>query len=579
MPQFDVQGARKAGYTDAQIAEHLGQASSFDTKAARTAGYSDSDIISRLAGSAPAPVAPEPAAIEPEDPGTAKSILIGTGRTVDRVVKGAQQVYYGVTGNDKAQAELKQTAADDDTIYAGLQKKHPIATAVGESLPSMAIPAGGTATTLGTIGKLAFAGAAPEALKYGSVGERAFNAAAGAAGSVGFGYVVPKAFGAAKTVATNTLRGLVGDVTPEALALAARAEAAGIKVNVAQLGDSKFLKTLSSSLEQMPFTGAAKINGQQRKQFTRAISNTFGDDVDAITPAVYSRNRKRLGDMFNDLSMRNTLNIDNALVNRLDGVLNEARQFGDDGTIRAVESVYDRVINQANASSRPVRSAFAGIPANRTVMELPGASYQSIDSSISGITKAGGEKSVYLAEMQKAIRDAMDRSISPADKTAWDTARMQYKNLKAVRNAVAKDGSSGIIEPNALLQALNSTEAGKEAMAMGTRGQLGEVAKMGRQFVRDAIPNSATAQRAIAMGLIGGGGYAFGADPLTIAGMVAGAATSGRTLTKVLNSPKVLEGFKKPAMTLAESLAQIPGRVTQTVGAGAGMTLANMVKD
>jgi len=579
MAQFDVNGARKAGYTDAQIAEHLGQASSFDTKAARAAGYSDEAIISQLAGAPVAPPAPTPATPEVEDPGIAKSMLIGAGRTTDRLVKGVQQIYHGVTGNEEAQAQLKQQAADDDVIYGKLQKKHPIATAVGESAPSMIIPAGATGTTLGTIGKLAFAGAAPEVLQYGSVGERAKRGAMGAAGSVGFGYAVPKAFGVAKDTVKGTLRGLVGDVTPEALALAEKAKAAGIPVNIAQLGDSKFLKTLASSLEQLPLTGAAQVNSAQRKAFTRAVSKTFGDDTDTITNAVYARNRRRLGDAFNDLSMRNTLNVDNTLVGRLDGILSEAQQFGDDGTIRAVNSIYDRVVRQANASSREVVSAFDGIPAHKTIMELPGAAYQSVDSSISNIAKSGGEKAQYLGEMQKAIREAMDRSISPADKEAWDTIRMQYKNLKAVRNAVAKDGASGNIDPNALLQALNSTEAGKEAMAMGTRGELGDIAKIGRQFVRDSVPNSGTAQRAIALGLIGGGGLSFGVAPTTIAGMMAGAATAGRTATHLLNSPKILEGFKKPAKTLAESIAEIPGRTTQVVGAGTGMTLANMVKD
>lgn len=50
---FDVDGARKAGYSDAEIADHLGQTSKFDVGGARTAGYSDSDIIGHLTVVAP----------------------------------------------------------------------------------------------------------------------------------------------------------------------------------------------------------------------------------------------------------------------------------------------------------------------------------------------------------------------------------------------------------------------------------------------------------------------------------------------------------------------------------------------
>lgn len=45
---FDVEGARKAGYTDAEIADHLGQQSRFDTAGARKSGYSDTEIITHL---------------------------------------------------------------------------------------------------------------------------------------------------------------------------------------------------------------------------------------------------------------------------------------------------------------------------------------------------------------------------------------------------------------------------------------------------------------------------------------------------------------------------------------------------
>lgn len=47
---FDVEGARKAGYSDAEIASHLASQNRFDAKAAREAGYTDSELIAHLAG-------------------------------------------------------------------------------------------------------------------------------------------------------------------------------------------------------------------------------------------------------------------------------------------------------------------------------------------------------------------------------------------------------------------------------------------------------------------------------------------------------------------------------------------------
>ena len=45
---FDVVGARKSGYSDAEIADYLGSQSKFDVGGARSSGYSDSEIIDHL---------------------------------------------------------------------------------------------------------------------------------------------------------------------------------------------------------------------------------------------------------------------------------------------------------------------------------------------------------------------------------------------------------------------------------------------------------------------------------------------------------------------------------------------------
>jgi hypothetical protein len=50
MAKFDVEGARVAGYTDAEIAEYLATEDAFDTAAAREAGYTDAEIINYLSG-------------------------------------------------------------------------------------------------------------------------------------------------------------------------------------------------------------------------------------------------------------------------------------------------------------------------------------------------------------------------------------------------------------------------------------------------------------------------------------------------------------------------------------------------
>lgn len=136
-----------------------------------------------------------------DDPGILQSILIGAGRTFDRIGKGAQQVYYGtksqfeapslsstVLGGTPSQLKLKQLESDagsDDAAYAPLQQAHPFATGVGESIPSMVVPGGGGATLGATMVRQAGAAAIPSLLSYGSAKDRlqgaAWNAVGGAA--------------------------------------------------------------------------------------------------------------------------------------------------------------------------------------------------------------------------------------------------------------------------------------------------------------------------------------------------------------------------------------------------------------
>lgn len=55
MAKFDAEGARAAGYTDAEIADYLAEQDAFDTAAAREAGYTDAEIINHLSGTPPKP--------------------------------------------------------------------------------------------------------------------------------------------------------------------------------------------------------------------------------------------------------------------------------------------------------------------------------------------------------------------------------------------------------------------------------------------------------------------------------------------------------------------------------------------
>ena len=77
---FDIEGARKAGYSDTEIADYLGQENGFDTAAALKSGYTPDEIIGHLTAAPSASSTPEPA---PE-----KSFLSSVGDNFTSLVKG-----------------------------------------------------------------------------------------------------------------------------------------------------------------------------------------------------------------------------------------------------------------------------------------------------------------------------------------------------------------------------------------------------------------------------------------------------------------------------------------------------------
>lgn len=77
---FDIEGARKAGYSDTEIADYLGQENGFDTSAALKSGYTPDEIIGHLTAAPSVPSTPEPA---PE-----KSFLFSVGDNFTSLVKG-----------------------------------------------------------------------------------------------------------------------------------------------------------------------------------------------------------------------------------------------------------------------------------------------------------------------------------------------------------------------------------------------------------------------------------------------------------------------------------------------------------
>lgn len=187
---FDVQGARAAGYTDVEIANHLASEAQFDIAAARKAGYSESELIGHLSAlqSRPASVAdtvpvtaqdrayaaaqPVTTAAPAADP-TLADKLVGAGETALTLATGATggtlgmiggtakgivgSVMDGTFGTQEGVRQAEQSAAEGMgalTYQPRTETGQDYAQTVGE-VAAATIPASGLTAELSAAGRAA----------------------------------------------------------------------------------------------------------------------------------------------------------------------------------------------------------------------------------------------------------------------------------------------------------------------------------------------------------------------------------------------------------------------------------------
>jgi hypothetical protein len=291
-------------------------------------------------------------------------------------------------------------------------------------------------------------------------------------------------------------------ITPELRALYEAAKARGIPLTPTQLTDSRFMRYLESQMRALPLSGAASQAADQVAAWNRQVVKALGMKGDRVTPTVYAAAKARDKEGFERLTARNNVDVDDGLLQKLEAIKEEATLAGDNAakaTANAVDAVYSRV---RSINGRDV---------------VPGRAYQALDSQMGNVAKLGNEASHYVGKVRDAVRGAMDSSISPADKAEWQQLRQWYGMRKTLTDLVAK-ANGGDISPAALLSRVTSNKAGKEAMASGTRGELGTLARIG-QLMREP-GSSGTAERIMAGGLLNPVNW-----PATAVGLSLGSAT------------------------------------------------------
>lgn len=445
-----------------------------------------------------------------------------------------QNKIFGLTGEYKPESGLGRAA------MTGLE------TAVGAMAPGVA----GAANAGNPI--MAAVRSAPVTATMGAVG----NTAAEATGDPLVGMAAGMAVPAALATARGAGRLATGTLPPERAQLAQTAmDQYGIPLGVGDLSGRLPVRFAKSVGENTPFSGGGRSAGEQQTAFNRAVSQTFGENAESITPQVMARARDRIGADFEYVARNTTIpGNDPVLMNDL---MRAARQasLGAEGSqqqvARNIMEIADRFRRDGGAMN------------GRTFQDLTRRGDPASGRGPGLVQQLSRSQDPYVAEAGRAIQNALENALArhapPEVQPILANARQQWRNMRTIEDLVAK-APTGDISPALLQGRVNAKSKGTTGRAYGGGGDLGELADIGKAFLQRP-QSSGTSERLMVMGipsvLSGAGAALAGGNPWHgVAGLAAipASVVAGRTVNSMLSNPRLGENM------ILRSLGQpVPG--------------------
>lgn len=336
----------------------------------------------------------------------------------------------------------------------------------------------------------------------------------------------------------NALTGYSANAAPEVAQLAKLArDTYGIPINGPQLSGNSLVRIANDQSTKLPFSGAAGAVEAQQQAWQKAVANTFGENATHITPDVMNSAARRIGGVFNDVARRTNVTFDAPVLSDLGRIEQEAAAapLGSGGT----QAIHAQIDNIMDAAAR----------GNGTIT---GKDYQQLIRAGSPLQRAQQAADPNVRYYANQVRDALDgafqRSAAPEDQAALKQARGQYRNMKTIEDLVEKS-PDGNLSPALLMGQVRSASSRFDpstgGMAYTGGGPLGDLARIGQQFLKPQA-NSGTADRILINSLLGGGGAAATmANPFAAAAVPAGLVAnrlggaylrSGGYANRVINS-------------------------------------------
>lgn len=277
----------------------------------------------------------------------------------------------------------------------------------------------------------------------------------------------------ARAVGDAAMEAATPRLSPQKAALAEKAVAEGIPINLHQLSDSKAVKLAGEYAETVPGAGSKRMKRQEA--FTNAIARAIDPESDAtaLTPDVFAGMQDKAGGEIGGIMARYEVPLE---------VVGDTSDLFKKQT-PDVQSVLRDYVDDL----KTVADQNGGVVPGETLRKLRSEAQAQIRGTPNGDLKTA------LGNYVNRLDQALSEVASEGDLTALADARRRYAISTVIEPLVAKS-PDGVINPQALMAAVTSTKAGKRRMARGKAGDLGDYARIGQEFLKD-VGSSNTAER------------------------------------------------------------------------------------
>jgi hypothetical protein len=261
----------------------------------------------------------------------------------------------------------------------------------------------------------------------------------------------------------------------------------------------------------------------------------MGETAPSLTDDVLNAAKSRIGGQFDAIAGRNTVDVTQspllgALI-KLDTEQRALGSFADD----SVNKLIDKGLDLAARG------------------QVDGKTYQVIRSTLgkraeSSFNGGNAELGQALKQVQRALDDAANSSISPADRAAWAQARAQYTayKLASKRGNVVEGGN---VSPARLSSKIDK-QRGDIPQELRDIGLIGETFK--------PLADSGTASNSVVQALISGGAGLLG--PAALATTIAAPVATQKFLQSKIGQKYLTQGIA--------SLTPYEKRLLELSGAG-----------